>query len=58
MTTTQTLEQMHELRLGGMYHAYKSQLEQPLNHQLEGQELLAHLLQSEKQHRANEKTTY
>ena len=58
MTTTQTLEQMHELRLGGMYHAYKSQLEQPLNHQLEGHELLAHLLQSEKQHRANEKTTY
>lgn len=58
MNTTQTLDQMQSLRLGGMHHAYKSQLELPLNHQLEGHELLAHLLQSEKQYRANEKTAY
>ena len=58
MNTTQTLEQMQSLRLGGMHHAYRAQLELPLNHQLEGHELLAHLLQAEKQHRANEKTSY
>lgn len=58
MNTTQTLEQMQQLRLQGMYQAYKSQLELPLNHQLEGHELLAQLLQSEQQHRSNEKTAY
>jgi DNA replication protein DnaC len=56
MNTTQTLEQMQQLRLLGMHHAYHSQLELPLNHQLEGHELLAHLIQSETTHRNNEKT--
>jgi DNA replication protein DnaC len=57
MNTTQTLEQMQQLRLSGMHHAYHSQLELPFNHQLEGHELLAHLIQSEATHRGNEKTT-
>ncbi len=56
MNTTQTLEQMQELRLRGLYQAYKSQLELPLNQQLESHELIAHLLQAETLHRANEKT--
>lgn len=58
MNTTQTLQQMQVLRLGGMYQAYKSQLELPLNQQLEGHELIAHLLQNEQQYRSNEKTAY
>lgn len=56
MNTTQTLEQMQQLRLNGMYHAYKTQMELPMNQQLESHELIAHLLQSEAQNRANEKT--
>lgn len=49
---------MQQLRLQGMYHAYKSQLELPFDQQLESHELLAHLLQNEWQHRSNEKTAY
>lgn len=58
MNTTQTLEQMQQLRLQGMYHAYKSQLELPMNHQLEGHELVAQLVQAEHLNRSNEKTAY
>lgn len=58
MNTTQTLEQMKGLRLTGMHHAYRSQLELPMDHQLEGHELVAHLVQSEELQRANEKTAY
>jgi DNA replication protein DnaC len=58
MNTTQTLEQMKQLRLPGMYHAYKSQLELPMDQQLEGHDLVAHLLQSEDLNRANEKMAY
>ena len=53
MNTTQTLEQMWDLKLSGMAQAYQSQLELSINHQLEGHELIAHLLQSEKLHRSN-----
>lgn len=53
MNTTQTLEQMRELKLTGMLHCYQSQLELPINHQLEGHELIAHLLQAEKSSRSN-----
>ena len=53
MNTTQTLEQMRELKLSGMVQAYQSQLEMSINHQLEGHELIAHLTQSEKLHRSN-----
>jgi DNA replication protein DnaC len=58
MNTTQTLAQMQQLRLMGMQHAYQSQLELPFNHQLEGHELLEHLIQSEITNRQNEKTAF
>ena len=58
MNTTETLEQMQHLRLQGMYHAYKSQLELPMNHQLDGHELVAQLVQAEHLNRSNEKTAY
>jgi DNA replication protein DnaC len=58
MNTTETLEQMQQLRLQGMYHAYKSQLELPMNHQLDGHELVAQLVQAEHLNRSNEKTAY
>ena len=56
MNTTQTLEQLRELKLSGMASSYSSQLELPLNQQLETHELLAHLVQAETLHRSNEKT--
>ncbi len=58
MNTTQTLEQMQQLRLAGMYHSYRSQLELPMDQQLEGHDLIAQLVQSEQLHRGNEKTSY
>ncbi len=58
MNITQTLEQMKQLRLQGMYHAYQSQLELPMDQQLEGHELVAHLTQSEQLNRSQEKTAY
>lgn len=58
MNTTQTLDQMQQLRLHGMAHAYKTQLELPMDQQLEGHELVAHLVQSEHLNRMNEKTAY
>ncbi len=44
MNTTQTLEQMQQLRLHGMYQCYKSQMELPMNQQLEGHDLIAQLI--------------
>lgn len=58
MNTIQTMQQMQELRLQGMYQAYKSQLELPIDQQLEGHDLIAQLLQAEQLNRANEKTAY
>ena len=58
MNTTQTLEQLQQLRLQGMYQAYHSQLELPMDQQLEGHELIAHLTQSEQLNRSREKTAY
>jgi len=58
MNSTQTLEQMKQLRLMGMHQAYRSQLELPLNQQLEGHDLIAQLVQSEELTRSNEKTAY
>jgi len=57
MNTAQTLMQMQQLKLTGMYHAYQSQLDMSLNHQMDGHDLLEHLIQSELTHRSNEKTT-
>lgn len=58
MNTTQTLEQMQQLRLHGMHHAYRSQLELPMDQQLKGHDLIAQLIQSEQLNRSNEKTAY
>ena len=58
MNTTQTLDQMKQLRLQGMYQAYRSQLELPMDQQLEGHDLVAQLVQSEQLNRTNEKTAY
>lgn len=58
MNTTHTLEQMKELRLQGMHQAYRAQLELPMDQQLDGHDLVAHLVQSEDLNRTNEKTTY
>lgn len=49
---------MQQLRLQGMHQAYKSQLELPMNQQLEGHDLVAQLVQSEQLSRSNEKTAY
>jgi DNA replication protein DnaC len=58
MNTTQTLAQMEQLRLAGMHQAYRSQLELPMDQQLESHELIGHLVQSEQLNRHNEKTAY
>jgi DNA replication protein DnaC len=58
MNTTQTLQQMQQLRLQGMYQSYQSQLELPMDQQLEGHDLVAQLVQSEQLTRSNEKTAY
>lgn len=58
MNTTQTLEQMQQLRLQGMYQAYKTQMDLPMDQQLDGHDLIAQLVQSEQLSRMNEKTAY
>jgi DNA replication protein DnaC len=58
MNTTQTLEQMQQLRFHGMHHAYRSQLELPMDQQLQGHDLIAQLIQAEQLNRSNEKTAY
>lgn len=58
MNTNATLEQMQELRLTGMAHAYRQQLELPIHHQLEAHNLIAHLVETEQLIRQKEKTTY
>lgn len=58
MNTNATLEQLKQLRLGGMVQSYQQQLELPLHQQLEAHELVAQLVQSEQLNRQQEKTTY
>ena len=58
MNTTQTLEQLQQMRLHGMYQSYKTQMELPMDQQLETHDLIAQLVQSEQLSRMNEKTTY
>jgi DNA replication protein DnaC len=58
MNTKETLQQMQQLRLQGMHHCYRSQLELPMDQQLQGHDLVAQLLQSEVLNRANEKTAW
>lgn len=54
MNTNQTLEQMKSLKLKGMADSYQTQLGLPVNHQLEGHELIAHLIQAEQLQRTND----
>lgn len=58
MNTKETLQQMQQLRLQGMHHCYRSQLELPMDQQLQGHDLVAQLLQAETLNRANEKTAW
>ncbi len=58
MNTTETLQQLKQLKLNGMAACYQSQLEQPLHQQLEAHDLVANLTQSEILNRNNERTTY
>lgn len=58
MNTTQTLQQLRQLKLNGMAACYQSQLEQPLHQQMEAHELIATLTQSEVINRNNERTAY
>lgn len=58
MNTHATLEQMKQLKFNGMAEAYHQQLQQPLHQQLDGHELLAHLIQTEQLSRQQEKTAY
>ena len=55
MNTEQTLEQMKSLKLKGMADSYETQLGLPVNHQLEGHELITHLVQAEKLQRSNDR---
>jgi len=56
MNTTETLQQLHELKLSGMETSYRTQLELPLHQQLEAHELIAQLVQAELLDRNNERT--
>lgn len=58
MNTTETLQQLQQLKLHGMAASYHTQLELPVHQQLEAHEMIAQLTQSELLARNNERTTY
>jgi DNA replication protein DnaC len=58
MNTTQTLQQLQQLKLQGMAASYRSQLDLPIHQQLESHELIAQLVQAELLNRNNERTAY
>lgn len=58
MNTTETLQQMHHLKLAGMAATYRAQLELPLHQQLESHDLIAQLIQAELLARSNERAIY
>lgn len=58
MNTTETLQQLQQLKLNGMAASYHTQLELPVHQQLEAHEMIAQLTQSELLARNNERTTY
>lgn len=58
MNTTETLQQLRQLKLQGMVNFYQSQLEQPLHQQLDAHDLIANLTQAELLNRNNERTVY
>jgi len=53
--TNASLTLMRELNLAGMADAYQAVLELPLNQQLQGDELVARLVDAEQQHRQNKR---
>lgn len=58
MNTTETLQQLQQLKLSGMAGAYRTQLELPIHQQMESHELIAQLAQAELLNRNNERTAY
>ena len=56
MNTTETLQQLQQLKLQGMTASYRSQLELPIHQQLDAHELIAQLVQAELLNRNNERT--
>jgi DNA replication protein DnaC len=58
MNTTQTLEQLKQLRLQGMASFYGTQLELPVHQQLESHELMAQMAQAELLNQNQVRTTY
>ncbi len=58
MNTTETLYLMQELRLHGIYNTYRSQLEQPMNRQLDTHEIVGWLVDAEMLNRTMERTAY
>lgn len=58
MNTTETLQQLKQLKLLGMVNFYQSQLEQPIHQQLDAHDLIANLTQAELLNRNNERTVY
>lgn len=58
MNTSETLHQLHELKLKGMAAAYQSQLDLPLDQHLEAHDMVAQLTQAEISTRSHERTTY
>lgn len=58
MNTSETLNQIQQLKLKGMASAYQAQLELPINQQLEAHDMIAHLVQTESFSRVNERTAY
>lgn len=58
MNTTQTLQQLQQLKLHGMAASYHTQLELPIHQQLEAHELIAQLTHAELLSRNNERTNY
>lgn len=58
MNTSETLHQLHELKLRGMATAYQSQLDLPMDQHLEAHDMVAQLTQAELGSRSHERTTY
>ena len=58
MNSTQTLDQLNQLRLSGMAGFYQTQLEQPVHQQLDAHEMIAAMTQTEILHRGNERMAY
>lgn len=58
MNTSETLNQLQELKLRGMAAAYQSQLDLPLDQHLEAHDMVAQLAQAELGRRSNERTSY